>query len=688
MPSFTISPSSFAVARPRVVVATGSGTSWLSGTLFSVSGGGSVSGISVNTGAQTATFTLNPGPDAGTLTVSNDADAATASITVATSITISGSNLDTWSAGGAEHYCFDATNEIPADAAGHVITISGGTFTAGDYTISEVIAALNMGGQGTHNVAVLHGIPSPYDAPSAGSGSGGTWSIEMKAGGNGLSGHNLIPWSADPSGSYYFDPDSSISSAINGAVVSISGAGFTAADYTVINFLAAFATVQHGNVNLIQVSQTGGQYPAAPGVFGGTWTKTGGDSIPTPDVNTDFTGDINLLLIGDSITARQTTTTATALETQYPNANSVNVVNWGAFGATTANWLPVAPSGYLADAIADAVSAGCTVASIMLGTNDAKVTPLSDTDHATNMQAIVDALFDGIPTLRAVVLQEAPYVTPGTPAWSSNSDTNDALVAYFATYSTITGATAGASTSNTNYAFFERNQQLLDDGVHPTTSGTAEVNYSWLLGLATPLTGPTGPSVAPSATLNPVTGTTTVLSANLTGGASPFTYSWTCTDKPLGSSPSFSNAAVANPTVTFDQAGDYTFSLTVTDNDAATDTGTVDVTVDQTLTTITVTPSSAVVALSGTQAFTAAGFDQFGDSQSISAPTWTVESGDGSINSSIGVYTADSSAGSAVVRATSDGEYGEAEVVVSDFRPTIGSVGGYSNFNVGGGITF
>jgi hypothetical protein len=91
----------------------------------------------------------------------------------------------------------------------------------------------------------------------------------------------------------------------------------------------------------------------------------------------------------------------------------------------------------------------------------------------------------------------------------------------------------------------------------------------------------------------------------------------------------------------------------------------VTVTVNQTLTTITVTPATATVADHGTQSFSATALDQFGNPLATQPSfTWSV-SGLGSINSGTGQYTAPSSGtGTATVTATSGGKNGSAAVTV------------------------
>ena len=159
-----------------------------------------------------------------------------------------------------------------------------------------------------------------------------------------------------------------------------------------------------------------------------------------------------------------------------------------------------------------------------------------------------------------------------------------------------------------------------------------------------------------SATPNPVTGNSTSLSVAATDPqGQSLTYTWTTTGTPPASvlfGSGNGTAAGYNTTATFTKAGSYAFQVTITDTSGLSSSSSVSVTVNQTWTSIVVTPASSTVSEGGTQQFSASTLDQFGLAMA-SQPTfnWSL-SGVGSLSSS-GLYTAPGNTGSATVTATS-----------------------------------
>ena len=230
-----------------------------------------------------------------------------------------------------------------------------------------------------------------------------------------------------------------------------------------------------------------------------------------------------------------------------------------------------------------------------------------------------------------------------------------------------------------------------DVTVHAANGGTWSGNQTFTINV---IPGNQPPTVATPAAANPspVTGTTTnlsVLGAD-DGGEENLTYTWTATAEPAGAAdPTYSangTNAAQDTTATFTQAGNYTFLVTISDGSLST-TSSVNVTVNQTLTSITVAPASVTLNEYQTQQFTATALDQFGDAlASQPAFAWSRASGIGSVNAT-GLYTAPGATGSANVKATSGSTSGNGLVTVTDASPTVATPAAASPSPVNGTIT-
>jgi hypothetical protein len=211
-----------------------------------------------------------------------------------------------------------------------------------------------------------------------------------------------------------------------------------------------------------------------------------------------------------------------------------------------------------------------------------------------------------------------------------------------------------------------------------TGTGTDILNASsgTITGIATITVASPYPVLGSAATVtpSPVTGVTAVLTARATdtsGDAQPV-YTWATTNMPSGAmtpllSPDGTGASNIS-TATFYKAGAYTFTVTISDPTSGDSiTSSVNVTVEQTITTVSVSPAGPVTVYNGkTQLFSATASDQFGQPIASPAFTWTIlNSGPGSISTS-GSYTAPASgSGSATIQATSAGVSGTASVNIS-----------------------
>jgi hypothetical protein len=185
-------------------------------------------------------------------------------------------------------------------------------------------------------------------------------------------------------------------------------------------------------------------------------------------------------------------------------------------------------------------------------------------------------------------------------------------------------------------------------------------------------TGNQPPTVAQpaGATPNPVSGKTAalaVLGAD-DGGEANLTYTWLATAEPAGASPAYTangTNAAKRTTVTFDRAGAYTFRVTIADTAGLTTTSSVNVIVNQTLTSVIVAPNSVTLTFGAHQQFVAQALDQFGQPVATQpAFKWSKLSGPGKL-SGTGYYTAPTAqTGSGVIQAKTGTVAGKATFTI------------------------
>ncbi len=220
---------------------------------------------------------------------------------------------------------------------------------------------------------------------------------------------------------------------------------------------------------------------------------------------------------------------------------------------------------------------------------------------------------------------------------------------FTASYSTdgTSWTTIGSRTFAMNA--FARGGLAVASGSNATTSTATFSNFS--------LTD-TSPTVATpaGATPTPAAGTTVtlaVLGAD-DGGEASLTYTWSLAGTPPASVSFSANGtnAAKSTTAIFVQSGTYSFLVTITDAQGLSTTSTVDVVVNQTLSAIAVSPTTATLPTTTTTQFSAVARDQFGLLMATQPTfTWSKPTGGGSI-STTGLYTAPATAGSATVVAS------------------------------------
>jgi hypothetical protein len=206
------------------------------------------------------------------------------------------------------------------------------------------------------------------------------------------------------------------------------------------------------------------------------------------------------------------------------------------------------------------------------------------------------------------------------------------------------------------------------EGTFTVTASSGGVNASASITVVIPNNPPTIATPA-SASPSPVTGITTSLSVLGADdrGEPNLTYTWTTIGSPPAAVTFSANGtnAAKNTVATFSKAGSYSFQVIIRDAGGLTATNTTDVTVNQTLTAIALSPVSATVNPSATRQFTATGRDQFAtDLATQPSFTWNVNGG-GTISSG-GLFTAGTTAGGPfTVTAQSGGVSGTASVTVT-----------------------
>jgi predicted alpha-1,2-mannosidase len=184
----------------------------------------------------------------------------------------------------------------------------------------------------------------------------------------------------------------------------------------------------------------------------------------------------------------------------------------------------------------------------------------------------------------------------------------------------------------------------------------------------------TTPTIATAAAASSTSTTASTVGLSVLGadtaaaGESGLTYTWTTIALPSGAAaPTFSSTnglnSGKNVTATFYAAGNYTFQVSVS-NGANSVTSSVPVNVLANP-QLTISPATATINPGGTLQLTARVADQFGNTISSPAVSWSVLSGGGSVTST-GLFTAASTTGTAVVQATSNSNVsGNTSAVVS-----------------------
>ena len=186
------------------------------------------------------------------------------------------------------------------------------------------------------------------------------------------------------------------------------------------------------------------------------------------------------------------------------------------------------------------------------------------------------------------------------------------------------------------------------------------------------------PTVAQAAQV--VSSTSTTVSLSVLGadavGESNLAYTWTVTGTPPASvtfTPNGTNSS-KNTTAQLNSAGTYNFLVTITDiSSGLSVTSQVSYTVGQVLTSVSVSPATATVAVNTTEQFTATALDQFGVAMANQPTsfTWSVTAGGVGSISTTGLYSAPGGTGTATIQASTGTFSGTASVSVVNQAATI-----------------
>jgi hypothetical protein len=278
-------------------------------------------------------------------------------------------------------------------------------------------------------------------------------------------------------------------------------------------------------------------------------------------------------------------------------------------------------------------------------------------------------------TIFTLTTPVAPSVTGATPIAGLTTGGQTVTI----TGSGFTGATGVSFGGVAASSFIIKSDTQITAVTPAHTAGTVDVAVANPNGVSTTSTadqfqyviqnGSASPTIATAASaVLAADGKSAALSVLAASqyAAGTLTYTWTT----LGTPPApvvFStngNNSASNVTSSFTTAGVYQFQASITDPAGNVVTSTVNLTVSQLATTVTVSPSSGSVVPTGTLQYSDTVTDQFGNLDTAAAIAWSV-SGGGTIDNT-GKFTAGSSTGGPfTVTAATGGINGTATVTIS-----------------------
>ncbi len=400
-------------------------------------------------------------------------------------------------------------------------------------------------------------------------------------------------------------------SSAGGTTVTVTGTNFNGA--TVVDFGSTPATnvvdVSATEITCTSPAGTGNVYVTVTGPGGVSATSSASQfAYSTAPVVTAVTppaaplaGGTTVTITGANFTGATAVDFGTLAATHFTIVSSAEITATVPAGTGTVDVTVVTPLGTSATSPADQLTYD----------GAATVTAVSPANGASAGGTLV--------TITGTNLAGATLVDFGTKAGTIKSDTPTQITVL---------SPAGSGTVDIT---------VTDPGGTSTTGASDKFTY----------VPPPTVATAASATPSPVNGLTTNLSVFGADalGEPTLTYTWSATGPSGAAAPTYSSNgtnASKNSTATFSQAGSYTFTVTISDDSGQSVTSSVNVTVEQTLTKIAVTPPNPSIYENQTQQFTATALDQFGIAMATQPTiTWSEQSGVGSI-SSTGLFSSPS----------------------------------------------
>lgn len=185
---------------------------------------------------------------------------------------------------------------------------------------------------------------------------------------------------------------------------------------------------------------------------------------------------IKIGYIGDSIT-QGTGNFRTAIDVEVGVlGRDYEAINHGVGGATSKDWQP--DRSLYNTVIADLKARHARVASIMLGTNDARDDIATSPEaYKKNLAMLVSSLLTS-GTIQQVIINYPPYAVPGSRGlWGAQSPQR--LTAYMAQLDTLVDGKRVLKGDTESYHYFEAHQNELVDGIHPNGEGYSQLGKLW-----------------------------------------------------------------------------------------------------------------------------------------------------------------------------------------------------------------